>query len=162
MILSLKAAPLSASSIILNRKAASGIVPRLSIRIVMFKFLVSSLDTSLGSFYRLALHPRKQVLATVSDDWSWKMWGVPRWTAFSGIINFVIFLSSKMEFCEQCSLKVQSRWYCAENKRILNRVANASTRRKPIHFYVNALATAFVDNCLRMRKTSIHRRMKLV
>ena len=27
---------------------------------------------------RLALHPRKQVLATVSDDWSWKMWAVPR------------------------------------------------------------------------------------
>ncbi|XP_029187865.2 sperm-associated antigen 16 protein-like [Acropora millepora] len=25
----------------------------------------------------LALHPRKQVLATVSDDWSWKMWAVP-------------------------------------------------------------------------------------
>ena len=151
----------------------------------MFKFLVSSFDTSLGSFYRLALHPRKQVLATVSDDWSWKMWGVPRWTAFSGIINFVIFLSSKMEFCEQCSLKVQSRWYCAENKRILNRVDPrriASTRRKPIHFYVNALATAFADNCLRlrttvcvcgqlfafaynclrMRTTSIHRHMKLV
>ena len=125
-------------------------------------FWFQSLTHRLVPFYRLALHPRKQVLATVSDDWSWKMWGVPRWTAFSGIINFVIFLSSKMEFCEQCSLKVQSQWYCAENKRILNRVANASTRRKPIHFYVNALATAFANNCLRMRKTSIHRRMKLV
>ena len=162
MILSLKAAPLNAFSVILNRKAALISFLVCSIRILMFKFLVSSLDTSLGSFYRLALHPRKQVLATVSDDWSWKMWGVPRWTAFSGIINFVIFLSSKMEFCEQCSLKVQSQWYCAENKRILNRVANASTRRKPIHFYVNASATAFANNCLRMRTTSIHRRMKLV
>lgn len=27
---------------------------------------------------RLALHPRKQVLTTISDDWSWKMWAVPR------------------------------------------------------------------------------------
>lgn len=26
---------------------------------------------------RLALHPRKQILATSSDDNTWKMWAVP-------------------------------------------------------------------------------------
>lgn len=30
-------------------------------------------------FSSLALHPRKQVLATISDDRSWKMWAVPRY-----------------------------------------------------------------------------------
>ena len=26
---------------------------------------------------RVALHPRKQILATTSDDHTWKMWAVP-------------------------------------------------------------------------------------
>ena len=28
----------------------------------------------------IALHPRKQVLTTCSDDHSWKMWSVPRYS----------------------------------------------------------------------------------
>jgi len=27
--------------------------------------------------YSLALHPRKQILATTSDDQTWKVWGLP-------------------------------------------------------------------------------------
>ena len=39
--------------------------------------LIVSHSTNFESFSSIALHPRKQIMATSSDDCTWKMWSVP-------------------------------------------------------------------------------------
>ena len=43
----------------------------------IFSFIVIVYNILFVCYFSLAIHPRKQILATSSDDNTWKMWAVP-------------------------------------------------------------------------------------